>query len=71
MKKVNITIKVSQEFYQVLEAVAKSHDVSVVEYVVSQVICGLDLDLQFPVATFLGFTESNDYQSQLRAMIAG
>jgi hypothetical protein len=48
--------------------VVKSSDVQVKEYMLDQIICGLDADLQEPVDPVLGFADSNWYQDQLRGM---
>ena len=70
-QKIQVTITVPQKFHTLLEKMAKSYDSSIEEYVLDQVICGLDLDLQEPAGTALGFGNETDYQDQLRAMVSG
>ena len=70
-QKIHVTITVSQEFHQVLEKMAKAYDHSVEEYVIDQLICGIDSDLQAPAGPLFGFEECKDYCDQLRALAAG
>jgi len=68
-QKIQVTITVSQEFQQVLEKIAKSYDESIEEYVLCQVIFGLDADLQADAGLLLGLKESEEYCDQLRALL--
>jgi len=70
-QKIQVTITVSREFHQVLEKVALAYDHSVEEYIIDQLICGLDADLQAPAGSVLGFKESQDYSDQLRILASG
>ena len=66
-----ITITVPREFYRILKEIAKAYYNSVEEYVIDQLVCGLDCDLQSTAGVLLGFDREIDYQDQLRAMVSG
>lgn len=68
---VQVTLTVPQEFYNILEEIAKSFDQSVEEYIIDGVISGLDGDLQESVGSLLGLKERYEYYDQLRALISG
>lgn len=64
-KTTKLTITVSQKFYEVLEKVAQIDKLSVEEYVLDQVVVGLDADMQRSIGLLLGFKGTDGYQDQL------
>ncbi len=50
---VQVILSVHQEFHKIREEMAKAYDQSVEEYVLNEVICGVNLDLQEPAGSVL------------------
>jgi len=66
-----ITIRVSREFYRILEGVAKAHETSIERYMLESTVNNLDTDLERPAGPVFGLTETSDYQPQLRDLLGG
>ena len=65
-----IQLTVPSEFYEVLEKISLSYKASVEEYVLDEMIGGLDCDLEESAGPVLGLTDKRSYRDQLEEMFS-
>ena len=77
-KNVQVILTVSREFYKILKLAAGARGKIIEEYVLDELICGMDGDLQDPDSDEMGLwkaagfaTSDFDYQDRLKAMAIG
>jgi len=74
MKLIQVTITIPKRFYNVLRIVSEELGATVEEYVIEELISGLDYDLQgdgveIGLWPFAGFEFASTYEDQLRALL--
>ena len=65
-----VQFTVPSEFYEILEEIAFSYNDSVEEYVIDELIGGLDCDLDEAAGPVLGLTDKRSYREQLEEMFS-